>query len=125
MMPNIRMPSMTRAVITGRRIKISATFMALLAFGSSRDWRSAGGRGRRLFKLDLGDSRHQPQLSVSHHLFARGQPFRDDGLSIGAAIEGYGARLDCHIRFDHKNKLPGLAILNCLRRHYNGLGLLG
>src|SRR6266851_2538515 len=124
-MPNIKMPSMTRAVITGRRIKISATLMGLLAFGSRRGgFRSAGCRSCRLFKLDLGDSRHQPQLSVGYYLFARGQPLRDDGLSVAAAIEGNWARLDRHVRLDHKNELPGLAILNCLRRHHNRFGLL-
>src|ERR1700730_364146 len=111
MMPNIRIPSMTRAVMTGRRIKSSATFMLSLALGTwsggrgRGSLRSAGSRSGRLFELYLGDSRHQPQLPVGHDLFTRRQAFRDDGLSVGGAIDSHLARLNRHVRFDHENKL--------------------
>src|ERR1700745_2226041 len=113
MMPNIRMPSMTRAVITGRRINISATFLVLLALGS-RGGGSVEPWSCRLLELALCHSRHQPQLPVCYYLFSGRKPLRDDGLTVSAAIDGHPTCLDRHVWLDHKYELARLPILNRL-----------
>ena len=79
-----------------------------------RPWLRGALRGRRrdFLQFDLGDARHQPQLPVRDHLFARGESLCDDRLPVVAAIDGHRTGLDRHVRLDHKNELSLLSVLD-------------
>src|SRR5262249_58819081 len=115
MMPKARMPSMTRVVMTGRRMKISAIFMTPSRRGS---------RGLPLGLLDL-DARagRQAQLPVGDDALSRGKAAADDRERAVQARNRHLARFDGHVALDHVDVLAGLAVLDRLRRDDDGVGL--
>ena len=73
----------------------------------------------------LRHPRYQSKLAVRDHLLTGGESFRDDCLPIRTAIENHRTGLNRHVRLDHKNELALLTVLQGLRRHHDGVGLLG
>src|SRR5262249_40268744 len=106
---------MTRVVVTGRRMKSSATFMALFPFSSRVALLGPGfGLIQNYSAAARAFSGYEAQLPVGDYLLSGREAFRDNGQAIGGAIHVHVALLHRHVRLDHEHILALLSILHCL-----------
>src|SRR5580765_6582345 len=152
MMPNRRIASMTRVVMTGRRIKPSAMFIrtsCVLQISCARlrppvETRRAASHSRtetplllplawclrwrnhpRRCLLDLHfGARNQPQLSIGNDAFAHRQTLLHNHLPCLLRFTS-GNRPSLHgiVVFDHIHERPLLSVLDCLGRNYQSIAL--
>src|SRR5437016_4076149 len=131
MMPKIKIPAMTRVVMTGRRMKISEMFMpaglyiAPLKFSRpnvslSRPGGGLGGVFGWGLDFHLGSGR-QSELAVYDHRLPGLKAVLNDGVAAGRLAGLNWTHLGSHVRFDHKYILSRLPRLDGLGRHHGGV----
>src|SRR6266498_4175486 len=136
MMPKMRIPSMTRVVVTGRRMKSAEMFMIHLFFVRFNVTSFASltatapfsfplcfpGQLSWIFHLHAGP-RAEQELAFTHDLFAGGKALGDDRFAFVRAANRHRPNFNPLVFFDDENMLAFLADLDRFRGNDHGIPL--